>query len=119
MRQLSLAFKTHTAILTSSVSVAAQRECRYFVNTEGSRVEHGRGFARVVILAHARAADGMNLTTAAFFDALDAASLPADDVLQAAMERVAKDLEEFTGCSPGFISNWRFSRTGRLRSFPH
>ena len=93
VRQLSLAFKAHTAILTSSVSVAAQRECRYFVNTEGARVEHGRGFARVIIVAHGRAADGMNLTTAAFFDALDAASLPADDVLLAAVEQVAKDLE--------------------------
>ena len=70
--------KAHTAILTSSVSVAAQRESRYFVNTEGARVEHGRGFARVVV-AHGRAADGMNLTTAAT-DALDAASLPADEV---------------------------------------
>ena len=93
VRQLSLAFKAHTAILTSSVSVAAQRESRYFVNTEGARVEHGRGFARVIIVAHGRAADGMNLTTATSFDALDAASLPANDVLLAAVEQVAKDLE--------------------------
>ncbi len=93
VRQLSLAFKAHPAILTSNVSVSAQRECRYFVNTEGARVEHGRGFARVVIVAHARAADGMNLTTAATFDALDAAALPADDTLLAAIEQVSKDLE--------------------------
>jgi predicted Zn-dependent protease len=92
LRKLSLIFQNFPEILTSNVSVSARREVKYIASTEGTRVEHGRNFVRVTISAEARAADGMNLGTAASFDAGDPSGLPADDVLQAAAERVAKDV---------------------------
>ena len=92
VRKLSLAFYQFPDVLTSSVTLVAQREIKYFVNTEGSRLEHGRTFVRLTIAAEARAEDGMNLATSTSFDAADPAGLPGDDVLLAAISRVAKDL---------------------------
>lgn len=92
LRKLSLVFQSFPEILISNVTVAAQREVKDIVSTEGTRVEHGRNFVRLAISAEARAADGMNLGTATSFDAGDSSGLPADDVLQAAAERVAKDV---------------------------
>ena len=68
-------------MLTSHVSVSAQTDTRYFVNTEGSRIEHGRGFARVVISASAKAADGTDLSTFETFEAVDPSGLPDDKTL--------------------------------------
>lgn len=92
IRKLSLEFRQFPEILVSGVSITAERETKYFVSTEGSRLEHGRSFVRVSISAEARAEDGMNLSTFETFDAADPASLPTEDVLAAAVDSVAKDL---------------------------
>ena len=38
-----------------------QQDNRYFANTEGTKVEQGRGFARIIISASAKAKDGMDV----------------------------------------------------------
>jgi TldD protein len=93
IKNLSARFANYPAILTSHVAVTAQTDTRYFVNTEGTRVQHGRGYARVVISADAKAQDGTDLETNATFEAVEASGLPSDGVLIAAIDRVAKDLE--------------------------
>ena len=93
IRNLSARFGNYPAILTSHVSVTAETDTRYFVNTEGTRVQHGRGYARVVITAAAKAGDGTDLETSETFEAVEASGLPQDDVLIAGVDRVAKDLE--------------------------
>jgi TldD protein len=92
IRKLSSHFQQYPEVLTSHVSVTAQTDTRYFVNTEGSRVAHGREFARVVITASARATDGTDLATSETFEALEASGLPKDDVLLAAIDGVSQDL---------------------------
>lgn len=92
VRKLSAEFANFRYVLTSSVSVMAQRQTKYFVNTEGARIEQGRGFARVNVSAQAKHADGMDLGTFDSFDAEDASRLPKDDAILAAVRRVAADL---------------------------
>jgi predicted Zn-dependent protease len=92
IRTLSARFQRYPSVLTSHVTVLCQTDTRYFVNTEGSRIEHGRGFARVVITASARAADGADLSTFETFEAVDAAGLPDDKAILAAIDRVANDV---------------------------
>ena len=92
IRKLSARFGNYPSVLTSHVAVAAQTDTRYFVNTEGSRIRHGRGFARVVITASSKASDGTDLSTFDTFEAVEAAGLPNDEVLQASVDRVASDL---------------------------
>jgi len=92
IRKLSSHFQNYPEVLTSHVSVTAQTDTRYFVNTDGSRIEHGRGFARVVITASSKAVDGTDLSTSQTFEAVEASGLPKDEVLLAAIDRVSRDL---------------------------
>ena len=92
VRKISEVFEHYPEILVSGVSLSSQRETKYFVNTEGSRLEHGRNFVRISISAEARAEDGMNLSTFDSFDATDLTGLPPDDVVVAAANNVARDL---------------------------
>ena len=91
-RKLSARFGNYPHVLTSHVSVSAQTDTRYFVNTEGASIEHGRGFARVSISASAKASDGTDLSSYETFEAVDPAGLPDDKTLTAAVDRVATDV---------------------------
>ncbi len=93
VRKWSTAFRDNPAVLTSSASVTARQETRTLVSTEGTRVVHGRGFARITLSAQTRAADGMNLAVGEAFDAEEPSGLPDDKRIVAAAERLAKQLE--------------------------
>ncbi len=93
MRKLSAEFAKFPALLTSSASVTAEGETRYFANTEGTRVQHGRGFARVTLTARAKAQDGMDLAASETFDAFDPSGLPKDAALMAAADRIGEQVQ--------------------------
>ncbi len=92
IRKISARFQSYPSVLTSHVSVMSQTDTRYFVNTEGSRIQHGRGFARVVLTASAKAADGTDLGMFEAFEAVDAGGLPDDKTILAAVDRVANEV---------------------------
>jgi TldD protein len=92
VRKLSVRFANYPHVLTSHVTVTGQTDNRYFVNTEGSRIQHGRGFARVVITASAKATDGTDVSSFATFEAVDASGLPDDKTLDAAVDQVANEV---------------------------
>lgn len=93
VKKLSTEFSKYPSLLTSTVVVSAQTDTRYFVNSEGSRIQHGRGFARIIIAAHARAADGMDLSDSEYFDATNPDGLPKDAEILAAIDRVGSHVE--------------------------
>lgn len=93
LRKLSARFNDFPGILTSSVSATYQEETKYFVNSEGGRLQHGRGYARVVVSAQSKAMDGTDLAVSETFEASDPAGLPRDETISDAVERVAKDLK--------------------------
>jgi predicted Zn-dependent protease len=92
VRRWSGDFKKFPRVLASGVSVRLFQETKYHVNTEGSRLQHGRGFARITIAAQGKAADGMDLSTSESFEADDPAGLPKDEVVRGAIQKVASDL---------------------------
>jgi predicted Zn-dependent protease len=92
IRTYSARFKNYQSVLTSHVSVLAQTDTRYLVNSEGSRIAHGRGFARIVINASAKATDGTDLSSFETFEAVDDSGLPDDKAILAAIDRVANDV---------------------------
>lgn len=94
VRQWSAMFRSRPAILASGVAVQTTREVKYFVSTEGARLEHGRTFARLLISARGKAADGMDLVTTESFEAIDPSRLPDDATVRRAIEKVASDLEK-------------------------
>jgi predicted Zn-dependent protease len=94
IRLYSGRFKSYRSVLTSHVAVLAQTETRYLVNSEGSRIAHGRGFVRIVISASARAADGADCSSFETFEAVDESGLPDDKAVLAAIDRVANDVSK-------------------------
>jgi len=92
VRKLSARFQSYPAVLTSRVTVTGQAETRYLVNTEGTRLEFGRGYARIFIAASAKAEDGADVADFDSFEAETADGLPDDKPVLAAIDRVAKNV---------------------------
>lgn len=85
-------FTLYPEILNSRVSVTGQRETKYFVNTEGAKLEFGRQFARVSISARAKHVDGMDLVATETFEGETADRLPKDEIIKAAVDKTASDV---------------------------
>jgi predicted Zn-dependent protease len=92
VRKISDRFRNYPRVLTSHVGVSVQNDTRYLVNTEGARLQHGRGYARVSLSASAKAADGADLNTFETFEALDASGLPDEQRLLASVDRIASEV---------------------------
>ncbi|MCW5976969.1 MAG: hypothetical protein KIT09_02775 [Bryobacteraceae bacterium] len=89
LRRLSSEFAAYPELMSSQVTVSAQRDVRLLVNSEGSAVSHGRTSARLQIAATAKAPDGMDLYDTESFEAADAAGLPSEETLRQAIQRLA------------------------------
>jgi TldD protein len=96
LKTLSKDFLKYPDLLSSSVTVSVQADNRYIVNTEGTKVQHGRDFARVMISATAKAKDGMDVSDFEAFEAADPNDLPSDAVIQAAVKKVGEHVEALT-----------------------
>jgi len=100
LRKLSAEFSKFPGALNSNVSVEAERVAKTLVTTEGTRLEHGRLFARMVISAHGKASDGMDLETVQTFEADDPSKLPKDAQILAAVEQQGKTLTDLLHAQP-------------------
>jgi TldD protein len=92
-KELSRDFTQYPDLLSSDVQFSVQSDNRYLTNTEGTQVQHGRGFARIVISASAKAKDGMDVSDFESFEAADPADLPGADVIKAAVKKVGEHVE--------------------------
>lgn len=92
-REWSNDFRAYPNLLSSAVQVSTQADNRSFVNTEGTKVEHGRGFARIVISASAKAKDGMDVSDFETFEAFEASGLPSPEAIHAAVKKVGQNVE--------------------------
>ncbi|MFN7544755.1 MAG: metallopeptidase TldD-related protein, partial [Acidobacteriota bacterium] len=91
-RKWSRFFLDKPEVLASSVSVVGQREVKTLVTTEGTRLVHGRQYARILISARGKASDGMNLGASETIEAEDMGKLPDEKTVQKAVEKVYQKL---------------------------
>jgi TldD protein len=94
VRRWSAAVGDHPGVLNSGASVVVRRLTNYLVNTEGSRLEHGRTFVDVSVGARGKAADGMDLSASEDFQGVELARLPSPETIEAAANRVGSDLSK-------------------------
>jgi len=87
LRKLSAEFKKYPGALNASVGIEAERVSKTLVTTEGTKIEQGRLFSRLMITANGKASDGMDLSTMETFEADDPAKLPKDDQILAAVAK--------------------------------
>jgi TldD protein len=100
LRKLSAEFTKYPGALNSAVGVEVERVTKTLVTTEGTRVEHGRLFARLMITARGKASDGMDLSTMETFESDDPAKLPKDAQILAALEKAGKNLTDLLHAPP-------------------
>jgi len=78
LRKLSTDFTKYPGALNSSITLQTERTTETLVTTEGTRLEHGRLFSRIIITTAGKAADGMDLQTMESFETDEPARLPKD-----------------------------------------
>jgi predicted Zn-dependent protease len=93
VRAWSRDFRNYPDLLSSGVTVSVQADNRYIVNSEGTKIEQGRGFARVVISASAKAKDGMDVSDFRTFEAFDTKDLPSEAVVREAVKSIGEHVE--------------------------
>jgi TldD protein len=100
LRKLSADFSKYPGALNSDVSIEAERVMESMVSTEGTRLDHGRLFSRLLVTARGKAADGMDLNTIETFETDDPAKLPNDSEILAAVEKAGKNLTDLLQAPP-------------------
>jgi TldD protein len=92
LRKLSADFSKYPGALNSNVAIEARRLNTTLVTSEGTRLDHGRLFARLIITARGKASDGMDLSTMESFESDEPGKLPKDAEILAAVERAGNNL---------------------------
>lgn len=92
LKAASAALGSIPGVLSSDASFTAIRKTSDLVNTEGARVEHGQIYARVVMVASAKAADGMDVGAVRTFEAADPSRLPKEAELLKTVEAMGKEI---------------------------
>jgi TldD protein len=100
LRKLSAEFEKYPGALNAEVSLEVQRSTQTLVTTEGTRVEHGRLFSRIIITARGKAQDGMDLNTMESFETDEPSKLPKDSEILAAVAKAGKNLEALLAAKP-------------------
>ncbi|MBI4892811.1 MAG: peptidase U62 [Acidobacteria bacterium] len=92
LKRVSAAFEEFPSVLNSNVTLARQRDVKTLVNTEGTRLQHGRNFYRITITANAKGYDGADLSVLETFEAEEPSRLPSESALLAAIKKAGTDL---------------------------
>ncbi len=93
-RDYSSRFNAFPEIHSSSVSVSGLARNKYFVNSEGTSLRHGRTHWRLTIHASTKAEDGMRLFKIETFDVGVEQGLPDDQKVKDRIDRLIKGLLE-------------------------
>jgi predicted Zn-dependent protease len=93
VREWSRDFRNYPDLLSSGVTVSVQADNRYIVNSEGTKIDQGRGYARIFISASGKAKDGMDVSDFQTFEAVDPGGLPSADQVRAAVKTVGEHVE--------------------------
>ena len=93
LKRLSLEFRQYPGALAAHISVGSERIAKTLVTSDGTRIEHGRTFARIIITARGKAGDGMDLSTFESFESDDPSRLPKDEEILAAVKKAGASLQ--------------------------
>ncbi len=92
LKEYSLIFKNFPGLHQAQVRLTGVAENKYFVNSEGTVLLHGRTHWRIGFSAQTTAEDGMKLSKGESFDARRLENLPGDETIFASIREVAGDV---------------------------
>src|SRR5437762_9574183 len=93
LKTYSALFKRYPEIYEGTVSLSADADNDYLVNSEGTSIQHGRSSVRLSIYARTKAEDGMELYRFEAFDGHTLDKLPNDETIRQTIDTMVKDLQ--------------------------
>src|SRR5438132_3757481 len=93
LKTYSALFKRYPEIYEGTVSLSADADNDYVVNSEGTSIQHGRSLVRLSVYARTKAEDGMDLYRFEAFDGYSLDRLPNDEKVRQTIETMVKDLQ--------------------------
>ena len=111
LQRISNVFNGHPKLLSGNAQASVVKNVRFFVNSEGSRIQSGELMYTVVLSASTKADDGSNLNLSKLFHSRNPSGLPsnreltrtADDLVTMLINlRNAPNVEPYTG--PAILS---------------
>ena len=93
LKTYSALFKRYPEIYEGTVSLSADADNDYIVNSEGTSIQHGRSLVRLSVYARTKAEDGMELYRFEAFDGYSLDRLPSAETVRQTIETMVKDLQ--------------------------
>src|SRR5881628_1796667 len=93
LKTYSALFKKYPEIYEGTVSLSADSDNDYLVNSEGTSIQDGRSRVRLSVYARTKADDGMELYRYEAFDGYSLDRLPGDEKVRQTIETMVKDLQ--------------------------
>ena len=93
VRKYTAPFSAHSDIYQAQAQVTGQGQRRWFVSSEGARIQTARPSYRLSVFAVAKAEDGMELPRFESFFASTVDGLPSDEEVLAVVDKMIEDLD--------------------------
>ena len=93
LKAFSAAFNKYPEVYEGTLSISANANNDYLVNSEGTSIQHGRASWRLSIYARTKADDGMDLYRFEAFDSHAMDRLPSDEKIRQTIEAMVADLK--------------------------
>ena len=93
IRKYTAPFARYGNIYEGEAAFTADRETRWYTNSEGSEVQVSQTFYRLIITGFSKADDGMELPRYESYSAFTPQGLPDDSTVLKAVEKMIQDLE--------------------------
>jgi predicted Zn-dependent protease len=93
VRRYTAPFAQHADIYQATAILMASAETRWFVNTEGTRIQTSQPAWRLFVIAYTKAGDGMELPLYESFFGFTEKDLPDDATVLKAVDKMIRDLE--------------------------
>ncbi|MFH1108458.1 MAG: TldD/PmbA family protein [Planctomycetota bacterium] len=92
LRNVSKIAREYPLIYASEVSLTASAQNQYLVSSEGTRLQHGQKYLRVMVSASSKASDGMELEQVRIFNAASEDKLPKEEQVAEALRKVIQQV---------------------------
>jgi TldD protein len=93
LKAFSAVFNKYPEIYEGTLSISANANNDYLVNSEGTSIQHGRDSWRLSVYARTKADDGMDLYRFEAFDSHTMDRLPSDEKIRQTIETMVTDLK--------------------------
>jgi len=93
MAKWSALFKDHPEVQTSGIRLSLTNDNRYFVDSDGARIETGQSYVRLSIRCSGICQDGMSIRRSETFDANSADGLPDGEEVDRTISRLIDELK--------------------------